>query len=50
MVKKVVMMSYSVAVDLVQRRLTSKVKVYEKGNPVPTIPGKLVTTRHGLLQ
>jgi len=49
LVRKVIMMSYTVASDLIQRRLGSKVRVDEKGNPVPTIPGKQVTTRHGLL-
>ncbi|MGD0092329.1 MAG: zf-TFIIB domain-containing protein, partial [Planctomycetota bacterium] len=46
--KKVVQMGYTVAGDLVTRKLAMKIPVDEKGNPVPSIPGKQVTTRHGM--
>ena len=47
--KKVVFMSYRVASDLVQKKLFTKLRIDEKGNVVPSIPGKLVTTKQGNL-
>jgi hypothetical protein len=46
-IKRVIQMSYSVAADLVQQRLFSKVRVDDKGNVIPSIPGKQVATRAG---
>jgi len=45
--KRIIQMSYSVALDLIQQKLYKKVRIDEKGNVVPSIPGKQVTTRHG---
>jgi hypothetical protein len=45
--KHVIQMSYTVALDLIQKQLARRVKVDAKGNVVPTIPGKQVTTTHG---
>ncbi|HEY3324882.1 MAG TPA: hypothetical protein VGP72_30800 [Planctomycetota bacterium] len=45
--KRIVQMAYSTAMDLVQQRLFKKVRVDPKGNVVPSIPGKQVTTKAG---
>lgn len=45
--KRVVQMSYGVALDLLQKQFYKKVKIDDKGNVVPSIPGKLVTTKQG---
>lgn len=45
--KKVIFLSYSIARDLVQEKFYKKIRVDEKGNVVPSIPGKQVTTRAG---
>lgn len=45
--KKVIFLSYSIARDLVQEKFYKKIRVDEKGNIVPSIPGKQVTTRAG---
>jgi tetratricopeptide (TPR) repeat protein len=45
--KRVIQMAYTIASELVQQKLFKKVRVDEKGNIVPSIPGKQVTTRHG---
>ena len=47
MAKRVIRMSYSIAQDLIQQKLFRKVKVDEKGNVVPSVPGKQVTTKQG---
>jgi hypothetical protein len=44
--KAVVQLSYPVAGDLLQQRLSRKIPVDERNNIVPAIPGKQVTTRH----
>ena len=46
-VKRVIQMSYTVAMDLLQKKFYAKVKVDDKNNIVPSIPGKQVTTKHG---
>lgn len=46
-VKRVIQMSYTVAFDLLQKKFYTKVRVDDKNNIVPSIPGKQVTTRHG---
>ncbi|HYG74407.1 MAG TPA: tetratricopeptide repeat protein [Planctomycetota bacterium] len=45
--KRIIQMSYTVASDLIQKKLYTKVRIDDKGNLVPSIPGKQVTTRHG---
>lgn len=45
--KRVIQMAYTIASDLIQQKLFKKVRVDEKGNVVPSIPGKQITTRHG---
>ena len=45
--KRVIQMSYTVALDLIQKQLARRVKVDAKGNIVPSLPGKQVTTSHG---
>ena len=45
--KRVVQMCYPIAADLLLKEFTKKIKVDEKGNMIPSIPGKLVTTRQG---
>ncbi|HLX64626.1 MAG TPA: hypothetical protein VKX17_25360 [Planctomycetota bacterium] len=45
--KQIVTMSYRVAMDLVQTKLLTKLRIDEKGNIVPSIPGKQVTTKQG---
>jgi hypothetical protein len=42
--KRVILMAYRIAGDLVQQRLFKKVKIDEKGNYVASLPGKMVTT------
>jgi tetratricopeptide (TPR) repeat protein len=42
----VIRMHYNLVTDLLQQRMGKKIKVDEKGLPVPAIPGKQVTTRH----
>ncbi len=46
--KKIVQMSYRLAMDLVQKKLMTKLRTDDKGNIVPSIPGKLVTTKQGM--
>lgn len=43
--RMVVNMYYASVGDLLQKRMGQKVKVDDRGLPVPAIPGKLVTTR-----
>ena len=45
--KQVVFRAYMIAVDLVQNEVFKKIKVDKKGNVVPSIPGKQVTTKNG---
>ncbi len=45
--RSIVVMSYRIADDLLQKRLLTKVRVDAKGNLVPSIPGKQITTRYG---
>ncbi|MCY3023678.1 MAG: hypothetical protein NTW87_32255 [Planctomycetota bacterium] len=45
--RKVIQMSYTIASDLIQQRIFKKVRVDEKNNVVPSIPGKQVVTRQG---
>lgn len=46
--KKIVQMSYRIAQDLVYKKLVTRLRTDEKGNIVPSIPGKLVTTKKGM--
>lgn len=46
-VKRVIQMSYTMAVELLNKKFHAKVRVDDKNNIVPSIPGKQVTTRHG---
>ena len=46
-VRRVVSMSYAVADQLIRRRVTTRVKIDAKGNVLPTVPGKVVTTKKG---
>lgn len=43
--KQIIFMYYHLMSELVTERLNKKIKVDEKGRPVPSIPGKQVTTR-----
>ncbi|MCZ7645056.1 MAG: hypothetical protein M5U26_07195 [Planctomycetota bacterium] len=45
--KQVIFMYYNLFNELVQERIAKRVRVDEKGRPVPSIPGKQVTTRQG---
>lgn len=45
--KQVVLMSYPLMSELIKKRMSRKVKIDVKGNLVPSIPGKMVTTRQG---
>ncbi|MGD0093203.1 MAG: hypothetical protein ABSE73_25090, partial [Planctomycetota bacterium] len=47
--KKVIQLAYRMATHLIERKLAAKIPIDEKSNPVPSIPGKQVTTRHGLV-
>ncbi len=46
--KKVVQISYRIAMDLVQTKYSAKIPIDEKGNTIPSIPGKMVTTKQGM--
>lgn len=45
--KKVIFMYYTLFNDLIQLKLGRKIRVDEKGRPVPSVPGKLITTKFG---
>ncbi len=45
--KQIVFRAYGIALDLVQNEVFKKIKVDKKGNVVPSIPGKQVTTKNG---
>jgi hypothetical protein len=45
--KQVIFLCYAVALDLLRDEIGRRVKIDAKGNLVPSIPGKLVTTTHG---
>jgi hypothetical protein len=45
--KRVIFLAYSLCMDMVQEKLYQKIRVDDKGNVVPSIPGKQVTTRKG---
>ena len=45
--KKIVEMSYRIANELIQNAVFNKIRIDDKGNKVPSKPGKLVTTRQG---
>jgi hypothetical protein len=46
-VRRVVSMAYPVADQLIRRKVTTRVKVDDKGRALPTVPGKAVTTKKG---
>lgn len=45
--KQVIFMYYHLFQELIQERLVKRTRVDDKGRPVPSIPGKQVTTRQG---
>ena len=44
---RVVSLSYAVADEMIRRKVSTRVKVDAKGQPIPTKPGKIVTTKNG---
>jgi tetratricopeptide (TPR) repeat protein len=45
--KEVIFRAYQVALDLIQNEVFKKIKIDKKGNIVPSIPGKQITTKNG---
>ncbi len=45
--KQVIFRAYIVALDLIQNEVYKKIKIDKKGNVVPSVPGKQVTTKSG---
>ncbi|MBE7463366.1 MAG: hypothetical protein HS116_07665 [Planctomycetes bacterium] len=45
--KQVVLLYYTYFSELIQAKVAERTRVDDKGRPVPSVPGKQVTTKHG---